>query len=70
VVSDREAFEALELLLERAKILAEPAASCTLAAAIRMKAHFKPEHHVVLILCGGNLGTEDLCEYRSRFSKS
>src|SRR5579884_296991 len=70
VVSDKEAIQALALLLERTKILTEPAASCTLATAIRMKQHFRPEHHVALILCGGNLGVSDLCEYHAKFLKS
>ena len=70
VVSDLEALEALEVLLERAKVLTEPAASCTLAAALRAKPHFKSEHHIALILCGGNLGVDDLCEYYARFLKS
>ena len=69
VVSDKEAVEALETLLERAKVLTEPAASCTLAAALRAKDRFSPDCHVVLILCGGNLGVEDLCEYHARFLK-
>ena len=70
VVSDKEAVEALEILLERAKILTEPAASCTLAAALRAKERFRPDDHVVLVLCGGNLGVEDLCEYHAKFLKS
>jgi threonine dehydratase len=70
VVSDKDAVQALELLLERAKVLTEPAASCTLGAAMQMKEHFRPEHHIVLILCGGNLGVDDLCEYHARFLKS
>lgn len=70
VVSDKEAMDALELLLERVKVLTEPAASCTLAAAIRMKEHFGPERQVALILCGGNLGVEDLCEYHAKFLKT
>lgn len=69
VVSDAEAMQALELLLERVKVLTEPAASCTLAAALRMK-HFRPESHVALILCGGNLATQDLCEYHAAFQKN
>jgi threonine dehydratase len=70
VVSDAEAVHALEFLLERAKLLTEPAASCTLAAAIRMKPHFRPEHKIALILCGGNLGVSDICEYHSAFPKA
>jgi threonine dehydratase len=63
VVSDSEAVAALRLLLERAKILAEPAASCTLVAAERLRKNFGPAHHVVLLLCGGNLGIDDLCRF-------
>ncbi len=54
VVPDSEAISSLKFLLERLKVLAEPAASCTLAAADRLQHNFSPERHVVLILCGGN----------------
>lgn len=64
VVSDEEAVEALEFILERLKVLTEPAASCTLAAASRLKNQFNQENNVVLILCGGNLSLGDLCRYR------
>ena len=67
VVPDGDAFVALRLLLERAKVLTEPAASCTLAAAERLKSNFTPDHHVVLILCGGNVSLADLGEFESRF---
>ena len=63
VVQDREAIEALRFLLERVKVLTEPAASCTLAAAERLKFHFSPESHVVLILCGGNFAVDALLQY-------
>ena len=64
VVSDADAVTALRLLLERTKMLAEPAASCTLAAAERLREHFGPDRHVVLFLCGGNVGLDALCGYR------
>jgi threonine dehydratase len=67
VVSDAEAFAALRFLLERTKMLTEPAASCTLAAAERHRARFGPDSHVVLFLCGGNLGVDDLCRFVSLF---
>jgi len=60
VVPDSEAGLALLFLLERLKVLTEPAASCTLAAADRLRDQFTPERHVVLILCGGNFAVEDL----------
>jgi len=49
----------MKLILERLKVLTEPAASCTLAAAERLREHFSSERHVVLILCGGNISAED-----------
>ena len=61
VVSDEEAVEALRFILERLKMLTEPAASCTLAAADKLKG--KLGSHVVLILCGGNVAVDDLCSY-------
>ena len=60
VVSDAEAIEALHVLLERVKVLTEPASSCTLAAADRLRRHFTPDSHVVLVLCGGNVAIEDM----------
>ncbi len=63
VVTDGEALDALRLILERLKVLTEPAASCTLAAAEKLRSDLGS--HVVLILCGGNLALEDLCAYTS-----
>ena len=62
VVPDSEAVSSLIFLLERLKVLAEPAASCTLAAADRLRDKFAPERHVVLVLCGGNFAVEDLAK--------
>ena len=65
VVPDSEAISALRLLLERAKVLTEPAASCTWAAAERLRTHFSTVSHVVLVLCGGNMAVDDLCRYQA-----
>jgi threonine dehydratase len=65
VVSDGEALESLRLLAESAKVMTEPAASCTLAAAERLRERFSPDGHVVLILCGGNFTLDDFCELSS-----
>jgi threonine dehydratase len=59
LVPDREAIAAMRLILERLKVLTEPAASCTLAAAERLRDNFSSEQHVVLIFCGGNIAVED-----------
>ncbi|MGB7068399.1 MAG: threonine/serine dehydratase, partial [Pyrinomonadaceae bacterium] len=65
VVSDEEAVDELLYLLDRSKVLVEPATSCTLAAAERLQAKFGPDSHVVIILCGGNIGLRDLFKLRS-----
>ena len=67
VVDDAEAVRELFLLLDKSKILTEPAASCTLAAAERLKDEFGPERHVVAVLCGGNLAIEDLLNLREEY---
>jgi len=66
VVTDDEAVQALKFILERLKVLTEPAASCTLAAASRLKDQFSKDNNLVLIFCGGNLSVEDLCKYSSQ----
>jgi threonine dehydratase len=66
VVTDDEAVKALKFILERLKVLTEPAASCTLAAASRLKDQFSNDNNLVLIFCGGNLSVEDLCKYVSQ----
>ena len=66
IVSDAEAIEALQFILERLKVLTEAAASCTLAAAMRLKNQFNQDKNLVLILCGGNLSLNDLCGYIGR----
>jgi len=63
VVSDAEAARALRFLLERTKVLSEPAASCTLAAADRLRDRFTSHSKIVLVLCGGNVAVDDLCSY-------
>lgn len=67
VVPDSEAVDAMIAILERLKVITEPAASCTLAAALRLRDVFSPEHNLVLIFCGGNTGASDLCGYLSKF---
>jgi threonine dehydratase len=67
VVDDAAAVRALFLLLERTKYLTEPAAACCLAAAERQREQFKPDEDVVLLLCGGNLASEDVALFWQRF---
>lgn len=67
VVEDADAFAALEFLLERTKILTEPAGACCWSAALGQRDRFSPNDKVVLLLCGGNVSLADLSAYRGRF---
>jgi threonine dehydratase len=67
VVTDAEAVEALLFIAERLKVVAEPASSCTLAAADKLRSNFGPDTKLVLILCGGNVSIADICGYRQQF---
>ncbi|HTN03909.1 MAG TPA: threonine/serine dehydratase [Planctomycetaceae bacterium] len=67
VVSDAAAFAGLEQILERTKILVEPAASCCLAAAEKHRGTFAPGEKIVLLMCGGNVSLADVCGFRQRF---
>lgn len=65
VVTDAEAVAAMLLIAERLKVITEPAASCTLAAAQKLSSRFNSDSKVVLILCGGNTSIRDACSYLS-----
>ena len=63
IISDKQAIDAQRFVLERAKVLPELAASCTLAAAQTIKDRFGPNDHLVLLMCGGNDSVENLVSY-------
>ena len=63
VVPDAEAVECLVYIHDRLKVATEPAASCTLAAAERLRDNFGPDTRLVLVLCGGNTSAADVCSY-------
>jgi len=63
IVSDKQAIDAQQLILERTKVLPELAASCTLAAAETIKDRFGPDDHLVLLMCGGNESVASLVNY-------
>jgi threonine dehydratase len=67
LVWDRDAYLAERLLLERAKVLIELSASCTLAAAEQLRDNFSRDSHVALVLCGGNVSLDDLVDYKRQF---
>lgn len=67
VVTDQDAVRSMELIAERLKVVAEPAAACTLAAAERLRVQFTEQSRVVLVLCGGNTSLKDACTYLAMF---
>lgn len=60
IVSDREIVEAMGLILERCKVVAEPAAASTLAALLSGKVSLPQGITVVCVLSGGNIDRERL----------
>jgi threonine dehydratase len=66
VVPDAAAVHAIPTIMDAAKVVAEPAASCTLAAAEALGDRLGG--HVVLVLCGGNVEFADLASWSERFS--
>jgi len=60
IVSDREIVEAMGLILERCKVVAEPAAASTLAALLSGKVSLPQGFTVVCVLSGGNVDRERL----------
>ncbi|MCK4788514.1 MAG: threonine/serine dehydratase [Desulfobacteraceae bacterium] len=69
-VTDLEAIESQQFLLERAKVLTELAASCTLSAAKKVSHRLHEADHVVLLLCGGNESLANMIAYPRMESNS
>jgi threonine ammonia-lyase medium form len=60
IVSDQEIVEAMGLILERCKVVAEPAAASTLAALLSDRVSLPQGSTVVCVLSGGNIDRERL----------
>ena len=60
IVSDEEIVEAMGLILERCKVVAEPAAASSLAALLSGKVTLPRGSRVVCVLSGGNVDAERL----------
>lgn len=61
-VTDREIVEAMQMILERCKVLAEPAAAATLAALLARRVKLPQGATVVCVLSGGNISLQRLKE--------
>ena len=67
VVPDAEAVREMVWVLQNGRVLLEPAASCTVAAAMARKGEFKPGERVALVLCGSNVSLDDIERWRQEF---
>ena len=61
-VRDSEIVEAMRLLLERAKILAEPAGAASLGALLSGQVELRGSESVMCVLSGGNVDSARLIE--------
>jgi threonine dehydratase len=67
LVSDAESVRSIEVLAEVAKIITEPAAACTWAAALHIRDRLPSDARVALVLCGGNASFDDIAGWRAQF---
>ncbi len=67
LVSDEEAVRGVDVFAQAAKMVTEPAAGATWAAALRLRDRLPADARVALIVCGGNASLDDIAGWRSRF---
>ena len=67
LVSDAEAVHGVDAFAQAAKLITEPAAGATWAAALRLRDRLPADARVALIVCGGNACLDDIAGWRSRF---
>ncbi|MDH5404220.1 MAG: pyridoxal-phosphate dependent enzyme [Candidatus Heimdallarchaeota archaeon] len=67
VVPDKETVEAIDLFLDKEKLLVEPATSCIIASVLQNKKYYK-DKRVVLVICGSNISLDDLKGWKKQFN--
>lgn len=68
VVSDADAVRGTLTLAEQAKVWAEPAAGCLVAAARTVLDRVGPGVHLGLVVCGGNVTVQALAGWTDRYT--
>jgi threonine dehydratase len=63
-VTDAETLEALKILLEKEKILVEPATACSIAALIQNKFDLSGIDKICIIACGSNVSLRQLKQWK------
>ncbi len=67
LIDDEEAVRGIEVLAEATRLVTEPAAGATWAAALRIRDRLPADARVALVICGGNVSLDDIAGWRSRF---
>jgi len=67
-VTDAQAVETLWELLNKEKLLVEPAMSCALSALINDKIPYQSDDNIVVVVCGGNVKIPDVIRWREQFN--
>ncbi len=62
VLSDAEILEAMRLIIDRCKVVAEPSAAACLAPLLAGRVRLKRDSTAVCLLCGGNIDSQRLKE--------
>jgi threonine dehydratase len=65
--SDEEAVRGVDAFASAAKLLTEPSAGVTWAAALRLRDRLPADARVALIVCGANASLDDIHAWRTRF---
>lgn len=60
IVKDQDIIDAMGLIMERCKVVAEPSAAAALVPLLDGSARFAPGSRVVCVLCGGNIDRKTL----------
>ena len=67
LIDDAEAVRGIEVLAEATRLVTEPAAGATWAAALRIRDRLPADARVALVVCGGNVSLDDIAGWRTRF---
>lgn len=67
LATDEEAVRGVEIFAQTAKLLTEPSAGVTWAAALRLRDRLPADARVALVVCGGNASLDDVGRWRTRF---
>lgn len=70
LVSDNDAIDTLLEILAEEKLLVEPAASCSLSALVQKKINYQPGETIVVVLCGGNIALDRVCQWQKERTQS